>query len=404
MAVQFMNMPAAKYPDNAQLDLASLARPLFQGLNQYSQGVNQAAILDQDKQIGQTASTQGYGAAGKQALSLGRLDEGTKLAQAGQGQQDALRKRYGALAQKVDMEADPARRSAMWQGTLERMKREGAALGLQGEYDSEEMDPMTGPKLFMAQAGLVNDPLERQGKQADLDLKRAQISSLQQKAGQASSREAKLMEIGIDPNSAEGQAFILNGKLPAAAYEQMAQRQRRAQSSPNIAAGLDNLNKLATDYDDASFTNAVGPFQGSTPDGLLGSIPINIARLFGEISNASEGGAASPTEVRNNIVGNTETLAAAIKPLIRAPGEGVWTDQDQARLVAIVGDLAQARDKDEYRRRLNAVRDRIKTNFNLDIPFEAQAQPNALESRRGQPFVDEGGWTDVGGVRIREKR
>jgi hypothetical protein len=177
MAVQFMNMPAVKHPENATLDLASLARPLFQGLNQYSQGVNNAAILDQDKQIGQTASTQGYGAAGKQALSMGRLDEGAKLAQAGQGQQDALRKRYGALAQQVDMEADPARRSAMWQGTLERMKREGAALGLQGEYDPEEMDPATGPKLFMAQAGLVNDPLERQKTQAEINKLNAQAAS-----------------------------------------------------------------------------------------------------------------------------------------------------------------------------------------------------------------------------------
>jgi hypothetical protein len=241
----------------------------------------------------------------------------------------------------------------------------------------------------------------------NMDYKRAQLTQLQQKPAVDSGRIERLLQLGINPDSAEGQAFILNGKLPAAAYEQIAQRQRRQATAPNIAAGLQNLNNLADDYDDASFTNAVGPFQGSTPDGLLGSIPINIARLFGEAANAFEGGGSSPTEVRNNIVGNTEALAAAIKPLIRAPGEGVWTDQDQARLVSIVGDLAQARDKDEYRRRLNAVKDRVRANFNLDIPFDAFGSPGgaaALQNRGARPFVQQDGWAVVNGVKIRESR
>jgi hypothetical protein len=93
--------------------------------------------------------------------------------------------------------------------------------------------------------------------------------------------------------------------------------------------------------------------------------------LFGEAANTVEGGNTSPSEVRSNIQGTTEALAAAIKPLIRAPGEGVWTDADQERLVAVVGDLAQSRDKTEFKRRLNAVRDRIKSNFALDVQFDA---------------------------------
>jgi hypothetical protein len=133
---------------------------------------------------------------------------------------------------------------------------------------------------------------------------------------------------------------------------------------------------MADQYDDPSFENAVGPIQGAPPDGGLLTAPFaNIARGFGEVMNMAQGGNANPSEVRSNIVGSTESLAAAIKPLIRAPGEGVWTDADQARLVAVVGDLAQARNKDEYRRRLNAVRDRVKSNFNLDIEFDANGQP-----------------------------
>jgi hypothetical protein len=107
--------------------------------------------------------------------------------------------------------------------------------------------------------------------------------------------------------------------------------------------------------------------------------------------------------VRNNIVGATEALAAAIKPLIRGPGEGVWTDADQARLVSIVGDLSQSSNKGEYQRRLNAVRDRIQANFGLDIPFNAGGGA-PLTGRPGGSFVDESGWANVGGVKIREKR
>jgi hypothetical protein len=64
--------------------------------------------------------------------------------------------------------------------------------------------------------------------------------------------------------------------------------------------------------------------------------------------------------------------------------------------VAIVGDLPQSSSKDEYRRRLNAVRDRIQSNFGMEIPFNAMGQaakpaptlrpqPGPTASGRGQP-------------------
>jgi len=229
----------------------------------------------------------------------------------------------------------------------------------------------------------------------DLDYKRAQINALNQKASGAvdDRRIEQLLQLGINPGSAEGQAFLLNGKLPAAAYEQIAQRQRRAATAPKIAEGLQNLNNMTDTYNDAAFENSVGPFQGSNPDGLVNGALINTARGLGEAWNTIEGGNATPNEVRNNIVGATEALAAAIKPLIRAPGEGVWTDADQARLVSIVGDLSQSSNKAEFKRRLNAVRDRIKSNFELDIPFDAlHVSPGATLQKRGaQPFLNQGG-------------
>jgi hypothetical protein len=290
MAVQFMNMPAAKYPDNAQLDLASLARPLFQGLNQYSQGVNNAAILDQDKQIGQTAAAQGPAAASREAYGVGRLDEGQKFAQQGQQQQDALRKRYGALAQQVDMEADPARRSAMWQGTLERMKREGAALGLQGEYDPEEMDPATGPKLFMAQAGLVNDPLERQSKQADIGLKNAQANYYQQKplgvGGATDAVAQKLMQ--ADPNLSYLDAITLAKKGDVESVKAAEARgEDRGKAQTDLSRINDNAGLALKTID--SIKAHPGKKNGLGWTALSGYIPNSNERGFANLVDQAKG-------------------------------------------------------------------------------------------------------------------
>lgn len=179
----------------------------------------------------------------------------------------------------------------------------------------------------------------------------------------------------IPPTAENGQSKAYRTKLDQERAEQDAQQIKRQNSAPNIAAGLNNLNQMADKYNNSAFESAVGPFRGSTPDSLLGSVPINIARIGGEVMARLGDANAVPSEVRSNITGATEALAGAIKPLIRGPGEGAWTDADQARLVAIVGDLAQARDKTEFRRRLNDVRDRIKTNFGIDFNFNSGAQP-----------------------------
>jgi hypothetical protein len=198
-------------------------------------------------------------------------------------------------------------------------------------------------------------------------------------------RRQEALAMGMQPGSPEALFYEANGKVPAKFYEQKAQDQRRAESAPKITEGLRNLAKAPDTYG-ASFESAVGPWQGTDPDSLASAPFVNTARAIGEISNKLGGGKFSPTEVRSNIKGSTEALAASIKPLIRAPGEGVWTDADQARLVAVVGDLATASTADEYYRRLNDVRDRIKANFGLDINFEANPKNNArLPPTGGQP-------------------
>lgn len=142
---------------------------------------------------------------------------------------------------------------------------------------------------------------------------------------------------------------------------------RKQSQAPNIMAGLRNLKQVAEGIDDASFTNAVGPLQGADASDIVSGYALQLPRLGGEILNKLEGGTTPPTEVRNMVSGGAQALSAAIKPLVRAPGEGIWTDKDQELLDRIVGNLAESRTKAEYIRRLEGVANRVKTNFGLDI-------------------------------------
>ncbi len=142
----------------------------------------------------------------------------------------------------------------------------------------------------------------------------------------------------------------------------------------NISGGLAHLAGIPGRFggDDGVFANAVGPFQGDPTDysGLSSITPSaiaqGVARAFG--SMASAGSDQAPAEVRRAIEGGTNTLASVLKPLIRKPGEGAWSDRDQAVLNTIVGNLSQASTVQQYNRELENVRQRINQNFNLNLP------------------------------------
>ena len=304
----------------------------------------------------------------------------------------------GKRAMAIDAMADGPQKQAAWQ----RIVQSHGATGL----TPEELDYRTGPKMMAAQAGLFRDPMEVEAQRLKLEtarsnlslntLKRQQIEKTMAGTGAAdpkiAQREELLKRYGVDPSSPEGQMYVFNGKLPSKSYDNDVQANKKSASGQRISEGLQNLNKMADTYNDTAFESSLGPIQGSTPDNLIGRGIVNAARLAGEVSNAFGGGNATPNEVRNNIVGATEALAAAIKPLIRGPGEGVWTDADQARLVSIVGDLSQASTKKEYKRRLNAVRDRVKANFGLEFAFDAvggmdEASPASPQPQAAQQNV-----------------
>lgn len=177
--VQFMNMPAPQYPRSALLDLA----PLSQAIDSYRAGATAAEQQRRNTALGQTAANQGYAAAGREAMSMGELDAGLKFAQEGDAQRDRIVKRYAPLFQQIENERDPTRKATMHSGALERYRRDMAKLGINGEYDPDELDPNTGPRIFMSQAGIApTDPLEAEAKRAQIAKWNAETAGLTRQA------------------------------------------------------------------------------------------------------------------------------------------------------------------------------------------------------------------------------
>jgi hypothetical protein len=148
----------------------------------------------------------------------------------------------------------------------------------------------------------------------------------------------------------------------------------------NIAGGINELATIPGRYggDAGVFGSAVGPFQGD-PSFNYGLGPLS--RVWGSITSNFAGGTnaqAPPAEVRRAVEGATATLAQTLKPLIRKPGEGTWSDRDQAVLDSIVGNLTQARNVEQYMRELENVRQRIMSNFGVQLPpINPQTAPAA---------------------------
>jgi hypothetical protein len=160
-------------------------------------------------------------------------------------------------------------------------------------------------------------------------------------------------------------------EMGKAGGEREAREESRKRLSGNVEGSLRDILTQVQGMDDASFENALGPFQGQTA--LPGASKTEEARNFlaqqvGAIANATRwGGKENTAEVRNIVKGGQAAIAAAIKPLVRSPGEGVFSDKDQALLDNIVGDLTTVKDKAEFYRRLKGVKSRIKKSLGLDI-------------------------------------
>jgi hypothetical protein len=164
-----------------------------------------------------------------------------------------------------------------------------------------------------------------------------------------------------------------------------------------VAGGIEQLRRFPLEFGTEAFERANGPWSATVPSGdgldkgsVLGTnIPISsfgqqIARGFGE-AKASLFGGAAPTEVRGRVETAMKNLAAVMKPMIRKPGEGAWSDKDQENLEKQIGDLTTARDVGEYRRRLNDIEENMQKIFQVPV----KSSETVIRSDDAPPTAEE---------------
>lgn len=153
---------------------------------------------------------------------------------------------------------------------------------------------------------------------------------------------------------------------------------KRKKAGEQVSGAIEQLMRLPLDFGKQATERAIGPWSATNPNpdsaagiwgtGIsVGNLGQMIARGYGEAATMVEGG-ATPTEVRDRIETVTKNLAAVMKPLIRAPGEGAWSDKDQANLEAQIGMLTRSRTVEEYNRRLADIQENVGKVFRLNVP------------------------------------
>lgn len=380
-----------------------------------------------------------YGRRRERDMERARLAEAQQYQRGRDQRQDARAdvEWFGKQAAAIDRLEGPQREAA-WKGLVARHPN---ATSLTPDY----LDPGKGPAMVAAEAGLYRNPLEDEKHRIALQTARlglrekqeslranADLNAILGLGGGRGSGPATMVPPAPAQNVTVGQGGVGRFAAPmvgqsaddglppeirtqAAMALQAGDRKEAAKiiqeyasktavnasASRNISAGLNNLKGVANKFDDTSFESALGPWQGTDPDNVVSGALVSAARLVGDIGNSVGGGKTSTAEVRDTIRGSARALAMAIKPLVRKPGEGTWTDADQAQLNAIVGDLANASNKEEYRRRLNGVRDRIRDNFGLSIDFESGAKVAPASAAIDPATVPVGNVFEYKGHRLR---
>lgn len=177
------------------------------------------------------------------------------------------------------------------------------------------------------------------------------------------------------------------------AGEQAAVKAQEPRVAEQFAGALDVLSRIPKDYGERATERAIGPWSASDPSDTgagaveaggfrLPNVGQMIARAGGHVDYLAEGG-APPSQVRDEIETTAKNLAAVMKPLVRKPGEGAWSDKDQANLEAQLGQLSRATSVEDYNRRINTIRENVSNVFGIkvregkDLPRRADAPVTA---------------------------
>lgn len=343
----------------------------------------------------------------------------------------------GELLAKQALAADQLTDPAARQATLERiLARHPDRANLSAIYTN----PDTAFKAIAADWGMFSDPMKKQKDELELAQTKADIAYKQAQALKTNRDVAQLDQeleltkglLGSNGNAAptsnnQSSLDTVSNNTPSSSSDnsenlteiinQLPRSQQiiaktalikkdmttlnkilepyaaQSTAAKNITGALVNLRNSADKYDEGSFSNAMGPLQGAIPSekDYLKPFLIGLSRFGGEVLNklptSMGGGDNSVSTVRDDILGSTQALAAAVKPLVKKGAEGAWSDSDQAALERIVGNLASAKNKQDFYNRLNDVRDRIQSTFGVKIDFDALKNQTSLPKTQNKPQV-----------------
>ncbi len=152
MSRYYVNLPGAEMPRNAMMD--------FSPVNNALESMRAQNNANRQFDAQQEERTYQRGRDAKQDARVAKIDARADV------------EWYGKAAAAVDRLQGPERAQA-WQGVLRRHGGQGLS--------PEELDPITGPKMLMAEAGQWRDPREDQAADLELQYKRAQIGELSRK-------------------------------------------------------------------------------------------------------------------------------------------------------------------------------------------------------------------------------
>lgn len=303
-------------------------------------------------------------------LQLAKNQDARASADSAEARRERMFKTFGNMNLAVVNEPDEAKARQMFE-TIRRVTPDfDKEVGGQG-LDLNDYRSVS--RMLAARAGVLPDPLERERVTLQNKVLRRQLSQPVDDGSKIVEVNGQIIRVprrgdGVavftaQPKPMPPQIKEVGGKLVSVSPDGRTATEIYGGSEGEVGTKIIGaLNELATipqRYD--SFNDAVGSFQG-------GEIPVvsQAARVGGSI--ASTFSKTSPSEVRRAIDGTSETLSATIKPLIRKPGEGTWTDADQRRLDYIVGDLKRANNNAEYVRGLEEVRRRVEASFGIKLP------------------------------------
>lgn len=172
----YVKLPALNA--NAMADFSGLNK----AIDNFGTTLKDNRDREQRQEVGNFMAQARYGDAAGAAFRQGNIDTGlsikkyeTELSNTAEAKGEKQRKAIaGFIQQHIITDQDPASRAAKWQKFMTINPNAGS---LPKAYH----DPMYGPNLILSEAGI--DPLDREGKVADIDYKRAQTGKLNRAGG-----------------------------------------------------------------------------------------------------------------------------------------------------------------------------------------------------------------------------